>query len=515
MAAAASGAVALSFAVTASPAAADDGTTLYVATGGSTAADGCGASTNPCGSVEDAVARAFSGDTIEIGAGTFTGSATSHLQSLTIRGAGETQTILRAPAGGSTVLHLTGSTDAPGDTVADLSVQGAGDAGIEIDGSATLDDVLVQDNDIGVDFRGTLAVSGSTVTGNGDAGIVGSYEFTELTLAGTTVSNNGADHTVGIEASHDWDGAGVLTGPGSTDTIVASTISGNGGDGVATDGGAVSITNSTLAGNGVANSDGSYLAQLDVQGAEDVDGEADVTASTISSPSTSTGLLVDDGSADVAATIIAADGGASACTLLGGLAASELVGDGGDNLATDNTCALSATGSHNSVDPELGSLADNGGPTETMLPGTGSPVIDAIASSSPLCQHTDQRGVRRPAGSGCDIGAVEVSAGSSSSRAKSSLKAAPGLLVLSPLQIPLGQLQATLRGPNGPLSGKHVIFKVGSSRQCDVTTNARGVATCPLQLLGLVGMVLSLGYHASFTGDAGYQPSSAAGQLIG
>ena len=70
----------------------------------------------------------------------------------------------------------------------------------------------------------------------------------------------------------------------------------------------------------------------------------------------------------------------------------------------------------NSDDPGLGALADNGGPTETMLPEAGSPVINK--GSSELT--TDQRGETRPlvlfgvpistaAGAdGADIGAVEV-----------------------------------------------------------------------------------------------------------
>jgi len=59
-----------------------------------------------------------------------------------------------------------------------------------------------------------------------------------------------------------------------------------------------------------------------------------------------------------------------------------------------------------STDPLLGSLADNGGSTRTMLPGAGSSVIDAgTCGGAPA---TDQRGVARPQGAGCDIGAVEV-----------------------------------------------------------------------------------------------------------
>lgn len=62
-------------------------------------------------------------------------------------------------------------------------------------------------------------------------------------------------------------------------------------------------------------------------------------------------------------------------------------------------------------EPKLGALADNGGFTPTMLPGAGSSAIDA--GSAATCANTyvnnrDQRGVSRPQGSGCDIGAVEV-----------------------------------------------------------------------------------------------------------
>ncbi len=56
----------------------------------------------------------------------------------------------------------------------------------------------------------------------------------------------------------------------------------------------------------------------------------------------------------------------------------------------------------------MGSLTFNGGayPMQTILPLTGSPLIDAGLTSS--CPATDQRGVARPDGAACDIGAVEI-----------------------------------------------------------------------------------------------------------
>lgn len=58
------------------------------------------------------------------------------------------------------------------------------------------------------------------------------------------------------------------------------------------------------------------------------------------------------------------------------------------------------------ADPLLGPLEDNGGPTATRALLIGSPAIDA-GDTAP-CPATDQRGVARPQGSGCDIGAYEL-----------------------------------------------------------------------------------------------------------
>lgn len=58
------------------------------------------------------------------------------------------------------------------------------------------------------------------------------------------------------------------------------------------------------------------------------------------------------------------------------------------------------------VDPLLGPFQDNGGFTHTMELLPGSPAIDAGEDAD--CPSTDQRGVARPQGNHCDIGAFEV-----------------------------------------------------------------------------------------------------------
>jgi hypothetical protein len=60
------------------------------------------------------------------------------------------------------------------------------------------------------------------------------------------------------------------------------------------------------------------------------------------------------------------------------------------------------------VDPLLGPLANNGGPTLTHAPLPGSPVIDAGNPAIPNPPQTDQRGFPRIAGTAIDLGSVEA-----------------------------------------------------------------------------------------------------------
>jgi hypothetical protein len=72
----------------------------------------------------------------------------------------------------------------------------------------------------------------------------------------------------------------------------------------------------------------------------------------------------------------------------------------------DGSCSAELSG-----DPNLGPLADNGGATQTMELLAGSPAIDAgndgLCAAAPV-NNLDQRGIARPQGPHCDIGAFEV-----------------------------------------------------------------------------------------------------------
>ena len=90
---------------------------------------------------------------------------------------------------------------------------------------------------------------------------------------------------------------------------------------------------------------------------------------------------------------------------------STTLADGGFNFqwptlnpldSNDRRCAAGVT----FLAPQLAALAASGGQTATMVPLTGSPVIDAVTSGCPP-PATDQRGYARPYGPRCDAGAVE------------------------------------------------------------------------------------------------------------
>jgi hypothetical protein len=99
--------------------------------------------------------------------------------------------------------------------------------------------------------------------------------------------------------------------------------------------------------------------------------------------------------------IIANSPNGSDCDHLGG---SSIISNG-YNLDSDGSCGLTSIGDLPNTDPQLDALADNGGPTMTHALLPGNPIIDAgNCAGGPV---TDQRGVPRPRGDNCDIGAYE------------------------------------------------------------------------------------------------------------
>ena len=159
--------------------------------------------------------------------------------------------------------------------------------------------------------------------------------------------------------------------------------------------GTLTIANSTISGNSAASHGGG----IENGSALPTQTQLIITNSTIIGNSAAVGGGVRNlGTAKLTNTIIANSPSGGDCS--GGIITSL-----GHNLDSDGTCGLGAAGDISGVNPLLGPLADNGGPTFTHALLPGSPATDA--GDNAACLDSDQRGVTRPQGSVCDIGAYE------------------------------------------------------------------------------------------------------------
>jgi hypothetical protein len=320
---------------------------------------------------------------------------------------------------------------------------------------------------------GTVSVSGLTLSGGETTGPGGDLEYDEegeaatlivsdcvitegtaedygggiasfgapLTLRGSVVTENAADSGGGI-----WTG-----GHDMPFTIEDSTISGNesvgaggGLNGEVEGGGHDSIVGSTIAGNRSEDNGGGGYFSL-----------GDETSITVANSTVTENISEGDGGgfefntgeavqAIVEDSTIAGNHGGSLLGEAGGVQAfgatpQTLV----DTIVADNTggqpdiygpwaAAFSLIGDPTGgklaesvpgsdligLDPQLGPLADNGGPTETMAPAPTSPVVNKGGGAI----STDQRGDLRPVlypgvglstaagANGADIGAYELAA---------------------------------------------------------------------------------------------------------
>ena len=257
---------------------------------------------------------------------------------------------------------------------------------------------------------GTLTVADTSFTGNHTCGAGGAIaNSASLTISGASFTSNRASS-----------GGGAIANSGGTGTlrVFTSTFSGNS----AADGGAIDTT-ATAAVSGATFSDNQASSD---GGAIDNGGTLTLANATFSNNT----AILHGGGIDNGATLSAANvtlsgngagtgggnlygGGALANTLLaapiqGGNCAGGTV-TGSPNLEYPDTTCGSTTAGWLNGNPELGPLAANGGPTQTMALGSGSAAREAgdpTACATAPVGGFDQRGFPRPA-LVCDIGAYE------------------------------------------------------------------------------------------------------------
>lgn len=280
------------------------------------------------------------------------------------------------------------------------------------DGGAIYSDRLIS-----ID-RTTIIGNFITTAGGSGGGIrtTGSLSLTNSTLAANRAATGGglatAADAVTLANATFTGNIATVAGGGIANTyyltVATSTFSGNRaptGGGIYNAGATLSLTNSTLAEN-IADTRGGGLINT-ANGLAVVPGTAMVTDSTLSGNTAPDGGGLVTGYAStttLARTIIAAPVGGMTGTCA--TDSSGVIVDNGYNLQYGDptpTCGTHATDVMGRA-PLLGPFAGHGGPTDTLALLPGSPAIDA---GGPMCPATDQRGMPRPRGSACDIGAYE------------------------------------------------------------------------------------------------------------
>jgi MYXO-CTERM domain-containing protein len=225
----------------------------------------------------------------------------------------------------------------------------------------------------------TVVIERSTISGN-QATAGGGLSITDpdggmLTIRDTTISGN--------DATDGSSGGLLVSAPGERLTVENCTISGNT---AASNGGGIGLfsfydaqfRHTTIAGNSAAGSGGGLFNSGSWNMANSI--VADNTAQ--SNPDVTTSTI--GGAVNLSYSLIENPGTAN-------------INDNGGNILNQ--------------DPQLGPLTSNGGPTETHKPATTSPVVNAGDPSFAPPPATDQRGFSRVSGSGLDMGAVELGAG--------------------------------------------------------------------------------------------------------
>jgi hypothetical protein len=255
----------------------------------------------------------------------------------------------------------------------------------------TITNSLFSGNSAGVIHvqSGMATVTNSTFSGN-SATIHGGAGAIEVATGIVTVTNSTFSGNSGTS------GGGIITN--GTTTVTNSTFSNNSasyGAGII-NGGNLTVINSTFSGNSAAISGGGIYNN----------GTLTVTNSTVSGNSATSngGSLFNNfgGTLHLKNTILANSSGTNDCYNFSG----DTIATNINNLIETNSTSGHSCGTPALMsDPLLDSLNNNGGPTKTLALLSGSPAINA--GNDATCSSTDQRGVARPYGSHCDIGAYE------------------------------------------------------------------------------------------------------------
>lgn len=410
----------------------------------------CMSAQDACQTIQGAIDKASPEGLVIVMGGNYQENLLIGEHNLEIRGEGIETTIIDGGGNGS-VISINSSTLILGDVT--VTNSGENDAGIVAENSRVIvNNALIVMNDYGIQvYNSNLTVSNSSINSNSNRGIlvddsqggivnsniagnvigIHSTGESELNISNSTISGS---LNTGIEISHSSivfiststisdnfgsgvrvlrqivaavgtvenpDPVGVASPDGCPEVIISNSAIHNNiafplngqeslGGGLFNDSCAsVTITNTTLSSNqarlggGIYNSDGGQIA---------------VTNSTIAvnSATEQGGGIFNSGEMSILNSILALNTGVNC---------SSPISSSGFNIDSGGTCGFNGNGDQSNIDALLDStLRDNGGFSMTHKLFEGSPAINAIQGD---CPATDQRGIERPQGDGCDIGAFE------------------------------------------------------------------------------------------------------------
>jgi predicted outer membrane repeat protein len=267
----------------------------------------------------------------------------------------------------------------------------------------------------------TSTISGNQASGRGGGAYLqldGRMESADLTFDGNTAGGVGG----GLDLSTTDAGIDVIRFTGNSATRGGGLFADNFGAGgelrlsqalfsgnTATEhGGGVSaddlellqLTNSTITGNTAPEGGGLSIGIDPMDDGETVELRYTTVA---------------DNTAPVGANVVAYEGGlrTEAAVIVNGLGGPSCSFSPGNldpvgySFVDEAACAGAPTDVVSTDDPQLGPLADNGGPTQTRLPAATSPLGGLVPAAS-CTVTTDQRGIARPQGAACEPGSVEI-----------------------------------------------------------------------------------------------------------
>jgi IPT/TIG domain len=336
-----------------------------------------GAGTRQIFDVSSTGSLALSDLTLTDGYDSTDGGAISTAGPLTLDGV--TLTANSALGGGGAICSCSGVAPVTIDdsTITGNSAVDAGGGIASVGGSLTIEYSTISQNSAGSGAGGGIygvgmSIEWSTVAGNSAAVGAGIFSAGDLTVSDSTLTGNDASQA----------GGAIMQGDGGTAAplnVASSTIVGNIASGTST---------TSAAGGGGIWADASKALE----------------------PVSLLDTVVAGNTADQGDPDVFSDGSVPQTS-----ANFSLIGDSAGDGITSSTATDIIGSSSSPVNPLLGALASNGGPTQTMLPLAGSPVIDAGVDADGM--SIDQRekprtvklGFPEPAGGdGTDIGAVEL-----------------------------------------------------------------------------------------------------------